>query len=327
MRLRTLIAATAATALIAGAGAAHAEEMKLKAGFFIAAKKSLFRQAFDKFVERVNSQCEGQVEISQVLSAEAVPSRQIPNALKRGVIDVAGAPPSYFSGLVPGSAGYTAPRVDAATQRENGAYELADSALRERGNAHLLAQYGFGVRFHIFTSKPVKSIDDFKGMKLRTSNTYKAFFDALGAQPISMSRREIFTAMERGVVGGFANLNSEVEALGLGEVVKYRIDPSFYDTIVWIAINQDTWNKMSDAQKDCMSKAGLWQETSVNKWIADQDVSIGEKQAKGTYEVIKLPEAEAEKYVDMAYKAIWDTIEKRAPDMGAKARKLLKADQ
>ncbi|MEQ8700267.1 MAG: TRAP transporter substrate-binding protein DctP [Bauldia litoralis] len=249
MRMKTLIAATAATAVIAGAGTVQAEELKLKAGFFIGAKKSLFRQAFDKFADELNAQCKGQVQITQVVSREAVPSRQIPNALKRGVIGIAGAPPSYFSGLVPGAAGFTAPRVDAATQRKNGAYKLIDDALGKRANAHLIAQYGFGVRFHIFTSKPVKSLADFKGMKLRTSNTYKAFFAALGAQPISMSRREIFTAMERGVVGGFANLNSEVKALGLGEVVKYRIDPSFYDTIVWIAINKGVWDKMTAAQK------------------------------------------------------------------------------
>lgn len=327
MRLKTLIAATATTALIAGASAAQAEEMKLKAGFFIASQKSLFRQAFDKFVERVNAECKGQVQITQVMSREAVPSRQIPNALKRGVIDIGGAPPSYFNGLVPGAAGFSAPRVDAKTQRDNGAYKLADDAMRARGNAHLLAQYGFGVRFHIFTSKPIKSLADFKGMRLRTSNTYQAFFTALGAQPISMSRREIFTAMERGVVSGFANLNSEVKALGWGEVVKYRIDPSFYDTIVWIAINQDTWKKMSATQQACMTKAGLWQETSVNEWIAKEDVVQGQQQAKaGAFEIVKLPEAEGKKYEEMAYKAMWDTIEKRAPEFGGKARKLLQAD-
>ncbi len=327
MKFRTLIVATTATALIAVTGAAHAEEMKLKAGFFIGSKKSLFRQAFDRFVDKVNSECKGQVQIPQVVSREAVPSRQMPNALKRGVLDIVGAPPSYFNGLVPGAAGYSAPRIDAKTQRENGAFKLADETLQKRGNAHLLAQYGFGVRFHIFTSKPVKSIADLKGMKLRTSNTYRAFFTALGAQPISMSRREIFTAMERGVITGFANLNSEVKALGWGEVVKYRIDPSFYDTIVWIAINQDTWKKMTPAQQACVSKVGLWQETNVNDWLAKEDVSQGNEQAKaGVFKVVNLPEADAKKYDAMAYKAMWDTVQKRAPEFGAKARKLLKAE-
>lgn len=327
MKARTLIVATAAVALVAGTTAAQAEATKLKAGFFIGSKKSLFRQAFDKFVDQVNAECKGQVQIPQVVSREAVPSRQMPNALKRGVLDIVGAPPSYFNGLVPGAAGYSAPRVDGKTQRENGAFKLADDALQKRANAHLLAQYGFGVRFHIFTSKPIKTIADFKGMKLRTSNTYRAFFTALGAQPISMSRREIFTAMERGVISGFANLNSEVKALGWGEVVKYRIDPSFYDTIVWIAINKATWAKLSNAQQACLSKVGLWQETNVNDWLAKEDVAQGQQQAKaGAFAIVKLPEADAKKYEAMAYKAMWDTVVKRAPDFGAKARKLLKAE-
>jgi hypothetical protein len=39
-----------------------------------------------------------------------------------------------------------------------------------------------------------------------------------------------------------------------------------------------------------------------------------------------LPAAEAKKYEAMAYKAMWDTVEKRAPEFGGKARKLLKAE-
>ncbi|MEQ8698456.1 MAG: hypothetical protein RLT05_18110, partial [Bauldia litoralis] len=77
----------------------------------------------------------------------------------------------------------------------------------------------------------------------------------------------------------------------------------------------------------CVSKVGLWQESNVNKWIADQDVSIGDQQAKsGAYQVVKLPAEEAKKYTDMAYDALWSLIVKRSPDMGAKARKLLNAE-
>lgn len=324
MKSRMTVAVTLICAAVAVTPvAASAAEAQLKAGFFIGSTKSLFRQAFDTFVERFNAEGKGLATITQVVSTEAVPSRQIPNALKGGVLQVAGAPPSYFSGLVPGAEGFSAAKASAAEQRENGAFALIDDALRERANAHLIAQYGYGVRFHIFTSTPIRTLDDFKGLKLRTSNTYKAFFDALGAQPIQMSRGEIFTAMERGVVQGFANLNSEVAALGWGEVVKYRVDPSFYDTVVFVAVNLDQWKKLSKAQQDFVDSMGRVLETEINADIASRDVAIGDKLANGTFEVVKLPDADSRRYVDLAYESMWDTVEQRAPERGKQLRKLL----
>mgnify|MGYP003667881109 CR=1 FL=1 len=325
--MKTGIIKTAAVAVafaVGASGTALAADESLKAGFFIGSPKSLFRITFDKFVAHLNADAGAGVKIGQLVGSEAVPSQQMPNALRSGVLDVVGAPPSYFSKFVPGAAGYSAPRVSFAKQRENGAWELVREEFAQRANAHLLAQYGEGVRFHIFTQKPIRSIADFKDVKLRTSNTYQAFFEALGAKPLQMSRSEIFTALERGVVEGFGNLNSEVKALGWGEVIKYRVDPSFYDTTVFVGVNLDKWKSLNAQQQAALTSAGMHLETTLNKELAEADVAAGkELAAAGAFEIVTLPEDEAKRYVDMAYDAIWATVEKRSPEFGGKARKLL----
>ncbi len=53
---------------------AKAAEVNLKAGFFISNKKSIFCQAFDGFVDKVNADGKGLVRIGQVVGREAVPS-------------------------------------------------------------------------------------------------------------------------------------------------------------------------------------------------------------------------------------------------------------
>jgi len=326
MRTSCFVSIAAAAGILAASGVSAAER-DLKTAFFIPTSKSLFRQAFDDFVAKLNDVGSGQIKVSKVVSREAVPAGQMPTALKSGVLELLGAPPGYFERLVPGSSGLSAPRASLAEQKKNGAWALMQKEFAQKANARLLAQYGFGVRFHLFTSVPIRSLSEFKGVKFRTSPTTRAFVEALGGQPIVMGRGEIFTAMERGVVQGFSNLNSEIKALGWGDVVKYRIDPSFYDTMVFAAINLDVWKSLNATQKAKLEEAANHLETTLNDRIAARDVESGKSQIKaGVFQAIALPPQDAKRYVDLAYKGMWDTVVKRSPEFGARVRKLLGAE-
>lgn len=326
MRVVTLSGAALAmlAALVLASPRAVSAEVTLRAGIFIGSKKFVIRQAFDKFVDKVNAEGRGLVKIGPVVSSEAVPSRQMPNALKSGVLDMIVVPPSYMDSLVPVMEGFNAAKIMPAEQRKNGAWDLINGLAEKNANAHLLAQYGNGVRFHIYTNKPVRTIDDLKGMRLGTSNTYRAFLAALHAQPIQVPVSEMYTAMDRGVLDGFVNVDSTVQALGWSEVVKYRIDPGFYDALIFVAINDAKWKSMSSAQRAFLNKMGLYLENDINTSLANEDVAIGQKLAKaGKFKIVALPDAQAKRYSELAYKALWDGVEQRMPELGRKLRHLL----
>lgn len=324
MKFRTLVVATVATMLsLIAPDSSKADEIILKAGIFKKGYKSPVKVAFDKFVSKTNAEGKGLVQIGDVVGPEAMPPFQMGNAAKRGVLDLIGVPSGYLSNLVPGVQGFSASQVSAAEQRKNGAFELIKKAFMEKANCYLLAQYGHGIRFHIFTSKPIRTLADFKGFRLRTTPTYTAFFKALGAQTLQARRGEIFTAMERGVVHGFSNLNSEIKSSGWAEVVKYRIDPGFYDAVVMIAINLDLWKKMTAEQQAFLKKMGMFLEVDLNKKLGQEDLAFGEALVKEGMQVITLPAGDAEKFVNLAYKSTWDDIENTAPELGPKLRKLM----
>ncbi len=96
-------------------------ETNLKAGYFISNKKSLTRQAFDSFVARVNADGKGLVQIPQVVGREAIPSRQLGNAVKSSLLDLAGTPPAYMANLVKLATGFTPTTKTAPEMRANGA--------------------------------------------------------------------------------------------------------------------------------------------------------------------------------------------------------------
>jgi TRAP-type C4-dicarboxylate transport system substrate-binding protein len=317
-----VIAAGVGLAMVAGS--VMAAEVNLKAGYFISNKKSLTRQAFDQFIAKVNADGKGLVQIPQVVGKEAIPSRQLGNAVKSGLLDLAGTPPAYMANLVKLATGFTPTTKTAKVMRANGAWDIFKGLFAKQANMHLLSMYGGDIVFHIYSNKPITKLSDFKGMKLRTSNTYKAFFDALGARTLNMPRREIFTAMERGAVDAYANLDSEVMSQGWYEVSKFKLVPGFYHPIIVVGVNLKKWNTLNAAQQGVMTKAGLYLENELSADLGRKDREIGNKlvSEKGM-RLLKLSKADSEKFLDLAYTAQWDLVEKRDPVVGKKLRALI----
>ncbi len=311
-------------ALAAPYATAVAAEINLKAGYFISNKKSLTRQAFDQFVAKVNADGKGLVQIPRVVGKEAIPSRQLGNAVKSGLLDLAGTPPAYMANLVKLATGFTPTTKTAPVMRANGAWDIFKGLFAKQANMHLLSMYGGDIEFHIYSNKLIKTLADFKGMKLRTSNTYKAFFDALGARTLNMPRREIFTAMERGAVDAYANLDSEVFTQGWYEVSKYKLNPGFYHPIIIVGVNLDKWKAMTSAQQGVLTKAGLYLETELSADLGRKDRAMGDKlvSEKGM-KLLTLSDADSKKFLDLAYTAQWDLVEKRDPLVGKQLRALI----
>ena len=321
---RSFIVATIAAGAVCAAATLAAAEVNLKAGYFISNKKSLTRQAFDKFVAKVNADGKGLVQIPQVVGREAIPSRQLGNAVKSGLLDLAGTPPAYMANLVKLATGFTPTTKTAPVMRENGAWDIFKDLFAKQANMHLLSMYGGDIVFHIYSNKEIRSLADFKGLKMRTSNTYKAFFDVLGARTLNMPRREIFTAMERGAVDAYANLDSEVMSQGWFEVSKYKLVPGFYHPIIIVGVNIDKWKTLTSGQRDVLTRAGFHLETELSADLGRKDREIGEQlvSEKGM-KLLKLSDADSEKFLDLAYTAQWDVVEKRDPVIGKKLRALI----
>ena len=67
---------------------------------------------------------------------------------------------------------------------------------------------------------------------------------AIGATPIRMKVSEILTGMDRGLIQGMGWPEYGMTALGLGRVIKYRLDPTYYRGNILTLVNGDAWKKM-----------------------------------------------------------------------------------
>lgn len=176
----------------------------------------------------------------------------------------------------------------------------------------------------LFTvGKPVKSIEDLKGMRIRSPSAETSeWLKALGAIPVSMPMNENFEALERGVVDGTIAPWEAVKTWGLDEVIDYATVGNFYSTTMFVVMNEDIWNGLSEEDQETIKELTGEKMAKNTGGIFDQFGKEAVEQAKEKgVEVYELSDKDLEewkKYID-------PTIEKwikKAEDKGLPGQKV-----
>ena len=94
--------------------------------------------------------------------------------------------------------------------------------LEERGLKLVASNWMYGDR-HLLTTKPVKTVADLKGMKIRVpNNTIQVKgFEVLGATPTPMALGEVYTSLQQGTINGLENPLPVLYNGKFHEVAKY----------------------------------------------------------------------------------------------------------
>ena len=318
MNIRKCMLIAAGAATLMAMAPAGAEEVTLKAGSFVPITTS-FGEPFKWFVDHLNQVGKGQVKIRIVGGPEAVPPFQLGNAVKSGVLDMIVAPPSYYKGLLPVADGDILTHKSFVEQRKSGAWAFLNKLHNEKVNAWYLAAYGDGVQFHVYLRKPIKNVSELKGLKLRSTPNYQAFFTALGATTVVTSPGEVYTALERGVIDGYGWPLWGIQEFGWDKFTKMRIDPGFYNVTVNILVNLNKWKSLTDAQRKVLTDAANWLENEFPKRATARNAADAAYQKKVGIQVANFGPG-FEKKADEIY---WAQLSKINPEEIAKLKKLL----
>ena len=93
---------------------------------------------------------------------------------------------------------------------------------REFNDVKFVGWSGLASRVIHTAKKPVRTVDDFKGLKIRaTGSISSATIEAMGAIPVVMAPTEVYTALERGTLDGVVWEWEGFHAFKLEEVAKY----------------------------------------------------------------------------------------------------------
>lgn len=170
--------------------------------------------------------------------------------VRSGQVDIAAAPLTTVSGDVPMLDGVDLAGMNAdiaqARKVADAMVPVANKEL-ERLGIKLVATYPFSGQM-LFCRKPVSSLADLKGLKVRTNGPSSSdLIKSLGGQPVSLAFGEVYTALERGTV------DCGITGAGSGNGVKWpEVTTHLYTLpLSWSTsgyfVNLAWWNKLDPA--------------------------------------------------------------------------------
>jgi TRAP-type C4-dicarboxylate transport system substrate-binding protein len=316
---RRALAGAALAALACGlyAGAAAAQEVTLRAVTSFA-EGSFQSRHFERLVEKINAEGKGIVQINYIGGPKAIPPFEVGNAVRNKVVDMANVTGAFFTNILPEVMAMTYTNLSSKELRENGAHDYMNTLLAPKGLIYQ-ARLSDDAPFHIYTNKGFNG--DLKGIKMRITPVYRDFFLALGATVMQTTPGEVYTALERGTVDGYGWPIAGIFDLGWNEKTKARVDPGFYSSENGVLMNLESWNALTQAQRDFLNKQFAWGEAQNATYKQEVAAEI-ERQDKAGIQVIKLEGEARAKFLKTAFDAPWEQLIKNSPQHGPKLKEL-----
>ena len=182
-----------------------------------------------------------------------------------GVTDISFVVPIYISDKLPLSGVYDLPGgpftscqgVAALLDLATGDGILAKNEFGPNGVRVLMAVVQ--PPFQVFTaSKPIASVKDLSGLKLRTAGGAQAITAGeLGIVPINITAPETSEAMSRGTIDGAILAPVSVGAYGLTDLIKYAtVDANFGSAALTWAISESKFQSLPKETQDLMIAQG-----------------------------------------------------------------------
>ncbi|MDD5009546.1 MAG: TRAP transporter substrate-binding protein DctP [Syntrophorhabdaceae bacterium] len=274
-------------------------------------------------IDMIKKESNGQLKINWVGGPEVIPSFDQSIALKNGTIDMLLYYPfSYFTSMLPVADAKGISQLSAWEERKNGCYDLWVKVFREKVNAEYLGCLHSVVPLRIYTRKNIKTLADFKGMKIRVMPLYVPLLKALGAVPVMMPGTEIHTAMERGVVDGFMWGGYGIKSLGLEGVTKFVIEPGIFQLEAFVGINLAAFNKLPKDLQVALKRAVQKMEPIATENAGKIAAAELDSLQKMGIKIAKLPAEDAKKLRDLSYETTWKKVIAEDPVYGPQFKKL-----
>jgi TRAP-type C4-dicarboxylate transport system substrate-binding protein len=272
------------------------------------------------WAKEVEKRTNGRVKISVFPGGTLTPSPQNYDGVVKGISDIGLSWFAYTRGRFPLMSVLDLPLSYksglAAGRLANEFYQKFKP--KELDDVKLLYLGGHGPGILHTGKKPIRKLEDLKGVKIRCTGTSAPIAKALGATPVSMPVADAYDAIKRGVAEGIFISLEAMEGWKLGEVCKYSIGSyaSAYSTIHFIVMNKNKWNDLPpDIQKIIEEINGEWILRTGILWD-DLDISAREFIVKELgNEFITLSEREQQRW-KKATRSVLDEWVKKTESKG-----------
>lgn len=191
--------------------------------------------------------------------------------------------------------------------------EALDTRLQKRFNVKILTLWPFGPQV-FFSNKPIKGVEDFKGLKIRSFTPSMAkLIEYFGAIPVTLSFSEVYPALQRGVVDCGVTSAASGNTGKWPEVTTHLFPLVVSGSVQGHFINLDYWNKFSPESQEKLMKefqrleALMWEFTEkANSFAVNCNVGQEPCQDNTKFNMTLVPVSDRDK--ELLNAAVTETV-------------------
>ena len=217
----------------------------------------------ENIAKRVREMTDGQLDIKIYAAGELVGAFDSFDAVSTGTADMYNGAEYYWQGKSPAFNFFTAVPFGMTAQELNawlnfgGGQELWQE-LSAKFNVIAFQSANTGVQMGGWFNKEIKTLNDFKGLKVRMPGLGGEVMRRLGAAAVALPGGEIFPSMKSGAIDASEWVGPWNDmAFGFYQVAKYYYCPGFHEPGAGLStgINLDVWNSLTKAQQGVIRTA------------------------------------------------------------------------
>ncbi len=295
-----------AIALCGFAGVTFAQTVTLKVHHFLPPASTAHRNFIVPWCDKIAKESAGRLkcQIYPAMQMGGAP-QQLYDQVKDGVVDMVWTVPSYQAGRFPVIEAFELPFMVQDSERASRGlwhYAARNATAEFKGVKPILFHVHDGSLMHT-TKKQIKTLEDFKGLKLRAPTRQGSkMLAALGATPVPMPLPQAAEALSKGVIDGVMIPWEVVPAVKFDEVTKFHTEaapgePQMSNTVFLFAMNSAKYDSLpADLKKIIDANTGADQSAWVGKVFVD-DALPGKKSAEARKNTFyTLPAAELKRW-------------------------------
>ncbi|OSP54568.1 TRAP transporter substrate-binding protein [Pseudoruegeria sp. SK021] len=262
---------------LAAASAQAKEVIRVAGNFATEHSSSLAMLKFEEELERLSN---GEIDVNIFPAQQLGGAAENVQAVKIGAIELMWVGTAYLTRTVPELEVIGLPFQ--FPDRET-AFAIVDgpvgAALDDKMANEGLTSLGYmelGFRQLTNNARPIVNVEDIEGLKIRLqpNETHLATFRALGANPVAMDVKELYSALEQGVIDGQENPFAIINVAGYAEVQEHVSNTGHFFDFISVVANEK-WFDGLDADTKAMV------EEAMGTAIAFQRDLAAEQDAEG----------------------------------------------
>ncbi len=213
---------------------------------------------YEKFEKLVEEKSNGKIDIQLYSNAMLGSDRATTESVQGGTLDMASCSSPNFAGFIPEFMAFDLPYVTSPKYQKN-LYDAIDNGELGKYYREIARTKGFeiimfseyGYRNFVTSSKKIENIGDFKGLKLRTTDSpvEVSVAQAVGSIAMPVAWGETYTALSQGAVDGEGNTWSLLYSAKHGEILKYGIDSQHNYSMHILLMNKKRFDELSDKNR------------------------------------------------------------------------------